>query len=162
VDGNEPFQVLATNIIPAAAAMRRTAVARNPQDLQAITPNFVPVSRGWVEETNTVTFTNRPDLIIGMEFQEGSQWYRVADQTNVVTTTPDGQTVSRIDALAVPLIWEPSFIPTPPDGLPQAIEVNLAATDLGTMANRDLLDSPSFLIRNPGFYHFRVTLFPAP
>jgi prepilin-type N-terminal cleavage/methylation domain-containing protein len=157
------FQVLATNIIPAATAMRRTVVARTAADLQAITPNFVPVSRGWVERTNTVTFNNRPDLSVGTEFQDKNDWYRVFDTTNIMTTNPaTGIVTMRVDAFARPLYWQPTFIVTPRGDRPQAIEVNLPATDLTTMGNRDLLEDPNFLVRNPGFYHFRATLFPSP
>lgn len=165
---DEPFEVLATNIIPAEAAMRRTVVARTKADLDAITPNFVPVSRGWIEETNSTTFTNRPDLSIGQEFQaqfgssKTTSWYRVSETTNVATTNSSGDVTIRTDVLARRLFWQATFTNTPRGDLPQAIEVNLAATDLGTMANRDLLEDPQFLVRNPGFFHFRATLFPSP
>jgi prepilin-type N-terminal cleavage/methylation domain-containing protein len=160
--GPEPFEVLATNIIPAEAAMRRTVVARTKADLEAITPNFVPVSRGWVEETNSKTFTNRPDLGVGMNFQDKNNWYRAVDTTTTVTTNSSGDVTTQVDVSARPLYWTSFFTNTPRGDLPQAIEVNLPATDLGTMANRDLLADPNFLVRNPGFFHFRATLFPSP
>jgi prepilin-type N-terminal cleavage/methylation domain-containing protein len=157
------FQVLATNIIPASVAMRRTVVADTPADLQAITPNFVPVSRGWIEDTNITTFADRPDLVVGQEFPQGTSTYRVLDTTNIATTnSATGDIVNRVDVLARRLYRQPTFMRTPFGDLPQAIEVNLAATDMGTLANTELLENPSIIVRNPGFYHFRVTLFPAP
>jgi type II secretory pathway component PulJ len=162
-DSTNAFQVLATNIIPASVAMRRTQVADVSSDLEAITPNFVPVSRGWIEDTNTMTLNNRPDLAPSQEFLEGATWYRVIDTTNIVTTDPTtGDVSTRVDALVRRLYWQPNFIRTPPGDLPLAIEVNLGGADMGTVANTELMADPSILVRNAGFYHFRVTLFPAP
>lgn len=160
------FQVLATNIIPAALAMRRTVVERTPADLAAITPPFVPISRGWVaEDTNAVVFTNRPDLAVGAVYQtNGDRWYRIVGTSNSVTTnSATGAAETRVDALANLLVNTAVFMKTPEGDLPQAIEVNLAATDMGTMANRDLFEqNTNLIIRNPGFFHFRATLFPLP
>ena len=92
-----------------------------------------------------------PDLSVGMNFQPRlNEWYRVVGITN------------DSDVLARRLTNQRSFIPTPDGDLPQAIEVNLATADMGTLANRDLLDDPDIIVRNPGFFHFRATLFPSP
>jgi prepilin-type N-terminal cleavage/methylation domain-containing protein len=153
-----PFQVLATNIIPAEAAMRRTLVGQTAKDIAAITPTFVPVTRGWVvEDTNRVVFTNRPDLSTGQIFETNSRPYKVVEMSNNTNTDP-----VTLDAIAQLLVAEPIFTPTEPGDLPHAIEVNLPAADMGTLANRDLLANTNILVRNPGFFHFRVTLFPSP
>jgi len=153
-----PFQVLATNIIPAEAAMRRTLVGRTAKDLEAITPTFVPVKRGWVvEDTNRVVFTDRPDLSVGQIFETNNRPYEVVEMSNNTSTDP-----ATLDAIAQLLVAEPIFKRSEPDELPHAIEVNLPAADMGTVANRDLLANTNILVRNPGFFHFRVTLFPSP
>jgi prepilin-type N-terminal cleavage/methylation domain-containing protein len=155
------FQVLATNIIAAETAMRRTRVAREAEDLAAVSRYFVPVSRGWMaEDTNVVTFVNRPDLAVGQVYMtNGDRWYRIIGTTNTDTDAGD----SRVDALANLLINTPVFTETPEGDLPQAIEVNLPATDIGAMANMDLYEqNTNMVIRNPGFFHFRATLFPSP
>lgn len=164
-DKTTDFQILATNIIPAALAMRRTLLGRTPVDLAAIARPFVPVSRGWVaEDTNAVIFANRPDLAVGVVYQTNNKWYRIVGTSNSVTTnSSSGAVDTRVDALANLLVNTTVFIETPKGDLPQAIEVNLGATDIGTMANRDLFEADTnIIIRNPGFFHFRATLFPSP
>lgn len=160
------FQILATNIIPAALAMRRTVLGRTAADLEAIARPFVPVSnRGWVvADTNAVIFANRPDLAVGAVYQTNGSWYRIVGTSNSVTTnSSSGAVDTRVDALANLLVYTTVFIETPDGDLPQAIEVNLGATDMGTMANRDLFEADTnIIIRNPGFFHFRATLFPSP
>jgi hypothetical protein len=160
------FQVLATNIIAAETAMRRTMVVREAEDLAAVSRSFVPVSRGWIcGDTNVVTFADRPDLAVGQVYQtNGGRWYRIIGRTNTSITNADsGAVLSRIDALANLLINTQVFTETPEGDLPQAIEVNLPATDMGTMANMDLYNqNTNMVIRNPGFFHFRATLFPSP
>jgi prepilin-type N-terminal cleavage/methylation domain-containing protein len=164
-DTTTDFQILATNIIPAALAMRRTLLGRTAADLAAIARPFVPVSRGWVRAGgNAINFTNRPDLAVGAIYQTNSKWYRIVGTSNSVTTNSSSGTVdTRVDALADLLVYNEFFIETPDGDLPQAIEVNLGATDMGTMANRDLFAADTnIIIRNPGFFHFRATLFPSP
>jgi prepilin-type N-terminal cleavage/methylation domain-containing protein len=161
-----PPQVLATNIIPAEMAMRRTLVSRTPADLAAITPYFVAVSRGWrSDDTNLITFTNRPDLSVGSVTRTNDgRYYRIIATTNILlTNSGTGDVTNRIDALANLMVNSPVYFETPAGELPQAIEVNLPATDMGTMANRSLYaGNTNMLIRNPGFFHFRATLFPSP
>lgn len=156
--GSALFQVLATNIIPAEAAMRRTLVSRTDEDLEAVADNFVPVSRGWVvEDPARVVFTNRPDLSAGQIFGTNSRSYRVVEMSNNASASPP-----TLDAIALLLVLEPIFMRTEPGELPQAIEVNLPAADMETVANADLLANTNVLVRNPGFFHFRVNLFPSP
>jgi len=163
--GTNPFQVLATNIIPAEAAMRRTLVGRTPADLEAITPNFMPVSRGWIVDTNTTTFTNQPNLLPGEVAEIDGRPFQVLELVSTFLTNVVGGVTNvtvRIDAVCKLMQFEPAFERTRPGSLPQAIEVNLPAADMDTLANRDLLANPDFLLRSPGFFHFRVTLFPSP
>jgi prepilin-type N-terminal cleavage/methylation domain-containing protein len=47
---------------------------------------------------------------------------------------------------------------TAPGKRPDAIEVNLATTDLDGVKNLDLMKSPNFKLRNSGFFTFRVNL----
>ena len=147
------YQVLATNIITAEAAMRGTVVAGNPVDLAFISTNFVPVSRGWFEDTNSRTIMPDRSEPVGAIFTPtGSKpYYRVVGRTN------DDK-----DAIVHLLEFTTNFFATPKGVLPHAIEVNLAAADLDTLENRDLLANTNVTVRSPGFYHFRVSLFPSP
>ena len=47
---------------------------------------------------------------------------------------------------------------TAPGKRPDAIEVNLATTDLDGVKNLDLMKNPNFKLRNSGFFTFRVNL----
>ena len=65
------------------------------------------------------------------------------------------------------VILDQELMPIPPgqayspDNVPAAVEINIGVADPETMLNQDLLDNPNYVLRNAGFYSFRLG-FPQP